>query len=126
MALSITEKKRIRKSFGRLPAVVDMPNLIEVQRASYENFLQMGVEQRSPDEGLGAVFKSVFPIKDFAERSVLEYVSFEFEPPKFDVEECQQRDLTYAAPLKVKLRPIVFDIDEETQAKSVRDLKAVS
>ncbi len=123
MALSLTEKKRIRKSFGRLPAVVDMPNLIEVQRASYENFLQMGVEQRSPDEGLGAVFKSVFPIKDFAERSVLEYVSFEFEPPKFDVEECQQRDLTYAAPLKVKLRLIVFDIDEETQAKSVRDIK---
>ena len=124
MALSFTEKKRIRKSFGRLPTVVDMPNLIEVQRASYETFLQMtpGIE-RNPDEGLGAVFKSVFPIKDFAERSVLEYVSFEYEPPKFDVEECQQRDLTYAAPLKVKLRLIVFDIDEETQARSVRDIK---
>ncbi|MFC6198781.1 DNA-directed RNA polymerase subunit beta [Ponticaulis profundi] len=124
MALSLTEKKRIRKSFGRLPAVVDMPNLIEVQRASYETFLQMGpLEERHPDEGLGAVFKSVFPIKDFAERSVLEYVSFEYEPPKFDVEECQQRDLTFAAPLKVKLRLIVFDVDEETQAKSVRDIK---
>ncbi len=124
MALSLTEKKRIRKSFGRLPAVVDMPNLIEVQRASYETFLQMGpLEERSSDEGLGAVFKSVFPIKDFAERSVLEYVSFEYEAPKFDVEECQQRDLTYAAPLKVKLRLIVFDIDEETQARSVRDIK---
>ena len=124
MALSLTEKKRIRKSFGRLPTVVDMPNLIEVQRASYETFLQMGLhEERSNDEGLGAVFKSVFPIKDFAERSVLEYVSFEYEPPKFDVEECQQRDLTYAAPLKVKLRLIVFDIDEETQARSVRDIK---
>ncbi|MAI91997.1 DNA-directed RNA polymerase subunit beta [Ponticaulis sp.] len=124
MPLSLTEKKRIRKSFGRLPAVVDMPNLIEVQRASYETFLQMGAgQERNPDEGLGAVFKSVFPIKDFAERSVLEYVSFEFEPPKFDVEECQQRDLTYAAPLKVKLRLIVFDIDEETQARSVRDIK---
>ena len=124
MALSLTEKKRIRKSFGRLPSVVDMPNLIEVQRASYETFLQMADGQtRNPDEGLGAVFKSVFPIKDFAERSVLEYVSFEFEPPKFDVEECQQRDLTYAAPLKVKLRLIVFDIDEDTQARSVRDIK---
>ncbi|MAT36314.1 MAG: DNA-directed RNA polymerase subunit beta [Ponticaulis sp.] len=124
MALSLTEKKRIRKSFGRLPSVVDMPNLIEVQRASYETFLQMADGQtKSPDEGLGAVFKSVFPIKDFAERSVLEYVSFEFEPPKFDVEECQQRDLTYAAPLKVKLRLIVFDIDEDTQARSVRDIK---
>ena len=124
MALSLTEKKRIRKSFGRLPSVVDMPNLIEVQRASYETFLQMGAgQEKNPDEGLGAVFKSVFPIKDFAERSVLEYVSFEFEPPKFDVEECQQRDLTYAAPLKVKLRLIVFDIDEDTQARSVRDIK---
>ena len=125
MPLSLTEKKRIRKSFGRLPAGVEMPNLIEVQRASYDNFLQRNVpfEERNPEEGLGAVFKSVFPIKDFAERSVLEYVSYEFEPPKFDVEECQQRDLTYAAPLKVKLRLIVFDVDEETQAKSVRDIK---
>ncbi len=124
MALSFTEKKRIRKSFGRLPTVIDMPNLIDVQRASYENFLQKDVPLADRDKkGLGAVFKSVFPIKDFAERSVMEYVSYEFEQPKFDVEECQQRDLTYAAPLKVKLRLIVFDIDEDTEAKSVRDIK---
>src|SRR5437899_5265714 len=104
MAQSFTGKKRIRKSFGRIPEAVQMPNLIEVQRSSYEQFLQR--ETRSPDrkdEGIEAVFKSVFPIKDFNERAVLEYVSYEFEEPKYDVEECVQRDMTYAAPLKVKL-----------------------
>ncbi|MEM7663102.1 MAG: DNA-directed RNA polymerase subunit beta [Pseudomonadota bacterium] len=125
MALSFTEKKRIRKSFGRIAEAVEMPNLIEVQRASYEHFLQMHTpkDERPLDEGLGGVFRSVFPIKDFSERAVLEYVSYEFEPPKFDVEECQQRDLTYAAPLKVLLQLIVFDVDEETGAKSVKEVK---
>ena len=75
------------------------------------------------DEGIEAVFKSVFPIKDFNERAVLEYVSYEFEEPKYDVEECIQRDMTYAAPLKVKLRLIVFETDEETGARSVKDIK---
>src|ERR1700761_249665 len=124
MAQSFTGKKRIRKSFGRIPEAVQMPNLIEVQRSSYEQFLQR--ETRSADrrdEGIEAVFKSVFPIKDFNERAVLEYVSYEFEDPKYDVEECIQRDMTYAAPLKVKLRLIVFETDEETQARSVKDIK---
>src|ERR671913_730741 len=124
MAQSFTGKKRIRKSFGRIPEAVQMPNLIEVQRSSYEQFLQR--ETRSGqrrDEGIEAVFKSVFPIKDFNERAVLEYVSYEFEEPKYDVEECIQRDMTYAAPLKVKLRLIVFEMDEETGARSVKDIK---
>jgi len=124
MAQSFTGKKRIRKSFGRIPEAVQMPNLIEVQRSSYEQFLQR--ETRAPnrrDEGIEAVFKSVFPIKDFNERAVLEYVSYEFEEPKYDVEECVQRDMTYAAPLKVKLRLIVFETDEETGARSVKDIK---
>jgi DNA-directed RNA polymerase subunit beta len=124
MALSYTGKKRIRKSFGKIPEAGRMPNLIEVQKSSYDQFLQK--DQRSyerADEGLQAVFKSVFPIRDFSDRAVLEYVSFEFEEPKFDVEECQQRDMTYAAPLKVKLRLIVFETDEETGAKSVKDIK---
>ena len=124
MAQSFTGRKRIRKSFGRIPEAVQMPNLIEVQRSSYEQFLQR--ETRSPDrrdEGIEAVFKSVFPIKDFNERAVLEYVSYEFEEPKYDVEECVQRDMTYAAPLKVKLRLIVFEIEEETGARSVKDIK---
>ncbi len=124
MAQSFTGKKRIRKSFGRIPEAVQMPNLIEVQRSSYEQFLQREVRSGDRrDEGIEAVFKSVFPIKDFNERAVLEYVSYEFEEPKYDVEECIQRDMTYAAPLKVKLRLIVFEIEEETGARSVKDIK---
>ena len=124
MAQSFTGKKRIRKSFGRIPEAVQMPNLIEVQRSSYEQFLQREVRSgERRDEGIEAVFKSVFPIKDFNERAVLEYVSYEFEEPKYDVEECIQRDMTYAAPLKVKLRLIVFETEEETGARSVKDIK---
>ncbi|RYG20426.1 MAG: DNA-directed RNA polymerase subunit beta [Caulobacteraceae bacterium] len=124
MAHSFTGKKRIRKSFGRIPEAVQMPNLIEVQRSSYEQFLQREVRHADRrDQGVEAVFKSVFPIKDFNERAVLEYVSYEFEEPKYDVEECIQRDMTYAAPLKVKLRLIVFEMEEETGAKSVKDIK---
>ena len=119
-----TGRKRIRKSFGRIPEAVRMPNLIEVQRSSYEQFLQREVRPaQRRDEGIEAVFKSVFPIKDFNERAMLEYVSYEFEEPKYDVEECIQRDMTYAAPLKVKLRLIVWETDEETQARSVKDIK---
>ncbi|MFA7262292.1 MAG: DNA-directed RNA polymerase subunit beta [Caulobacter sp.] len=124
MAQSFTGKKRIRKSFGRIPEAVQMPNLIEVQRSSYEQFLQREVRSgERRDDGIEAVFKSVFPIKDFNERAVLEYVSYEFEEPKYDVEECIQRDMTYAAPLKVKLRLIVFEMEEETGARSVKDIK---
>jgi len=123
-ATSFTGKKRIRHSFGRIPEAVKMPNLIEVQRASYEQFLQREVRSGiRKDQGIEAVFKSVFPIKDFNERAVLEYVSYEFEDPKYDVEECIQRDMTYAAPLKVKLRLIVFETEEETGARSVKDIK---
>ncbi|MBE7218128.1 MAG: DNA-directed RNA polymerase subunit beta, partial [Caulobacteraceae bacterium] len=124
LAKSFTGRKRIRKSFGRIPEAVQMPNLIEVQRSSYEQFLKRDVRPADRgDEGLEAVFKSVFPIKDFNERSLLEYVSYEFEDPKFDVEECVQRDITFAAPLKVKLRLIVFENDEDTGARSVKDIK---
>jgi DNA-directed RNA polymerase subunit beta len=101
-----------------------MPNLIEVQKASYDQFLLV-VEPHGgrPNEGLQAVFKSVFPISDFSNTSQLEFVKYEFEPPKYDVDECRQRGMTYAAPLKVTLRLIVFDIDEETGARSVKDIK---
>ncbi len=124
MSLTFTGKKRIRKSFGRIPEAAQMPNLIEVQKSSYEQFLQKDVAQAERlDEGILAVFRSVFPIKDFSERATLEFVSYEFEQPKFDVDECGQRDITFAAPLRVKLRLIVFDTDEETGAKSVKDIK---
>ncbi|HWU50180.1 MAG TPA: DNA-directed RNA polymerase subunit beta [Asticcacaulis sp.] len=124
MTLSFTQKKRIRKSFGRIPEAIRMPNLIEVQRSSYEQFLQRFVRpSERRDDGLEAVFKSVFPVKDFNDRATLEYVSYEFEDPKYDVDECIQRDITYAAPLKVKLRLIVFETDEDTGARSVKDIK---
>ena len=124
MAKSFTERKRIRKDFGRIRAVAPMPNLIEVQKSSYDAFLQIHtqVEDRN-NSGLQEVFKSVFPISDFSERGTLEFVSYELEQPKYDVEECQQRDITFAAPLKVTLRLVVFDVDEETGARSVRDIK---
>ena len=124
MTISFTERKRIRKDFGRLAASVPMPNLIEVQRTSYDSFLQFGVPAgERTDSGLQEVFKSVFPIQDFSERGTLEYVKYNFETPKYDVEECQQRGMTYAAPLKVTLRLVVWDIDEETLARSIRDVK---
>lgn len=122
--LSFNGRKRIRKVFGKIPEVAAMPNLIEVQKASYDQFLMMDVpKDERPDEGLQAVFKSVFPISDFSGTSQLEFVRYEFETPKFDVEECRQRDLTYAASLKVTLRLIVFDVDEDTGAKSIKDIK---
>ena len=101
-----------------------MPNLIEVQKESYDQFLQIKEpEDGRVNEGLQAVFKSVFPISDFSGQAMLEFVRYEFELPKYDVEECQQRGMTYAAPLKVTLRLIVFEIDQETGAKSVKDIK---
>src|ERR1700748_868563 len=121
---SFTGRKRIRKSFGRIPEVAPMPNLIDVQRASYEAFLQMNVhpDSRTPT-GLQEVFRSVFPIDDFAGRGRLEVVYYELEEPKYDVEECIQRGLNYAAPLKVVLRLIVWDVDEDTGSRSIRDIK---
>ena len=124
MAETFNGRKRIRKQFGKLGEVAEMPNLIEVQKSSYDDFLMVKEPPGGrPDQGLEAVFRSVFPISDFSGRATLEFVRYEFEPPKYDVDECQQRDMTYAAPLKVKLRLIVFDVNEETGAKSVKDVK---
>src|SRR5690348_8102815 len=124
MTLSFTGRKRFRKHFGKITEIAEMPNLIEVQKTSYDQFLQVAKPDGGrKDEGLQTVFSSVFPIKDFSESSLLEYVDYHFEEPKYDVEECQQRSMTYAAPLKVTLRLIVFDVDQETGAKSVKDIK---
>src|SRR5687767_12474604 len=123
-AQTFTGRKRVRKFFGKIQEVAEMPNLIEVQKASYDQFLLVQEPAGGrPDEGLQAVFRSVFPISDFSNSSMLEFVRYEFEPPKYDVDECRQRGMTYAAPLKVTLRLIVFDIDEETGARSVKDIK---
>jgi len=124
MAQTFTGRKRVRKFFGKIEEVAEMPNLIEVQKASYDQFLLIQEPKGGrPDEGLQAVFHSVFPINDFSNTSQLEFVKYEFESPKYDVDECRQRGMTYAAPLKVTLRLIVFDVDEETGAKSVKDIK---
>src|SRR5437870_1203863 len=124
MAISFTGQKRIRKTFGRIPEVAPMPNLIEVQRSSYDHFLQMeAVPEQRANVGLQEVFKSVFPIRDFSERAQLEFVRYELEAPKYDVDECQQRGITYAAPLKVTLRLVVWDVDEDTGSRSIRDIK---
>ncbi len=124
MAQTFTGRKRIRKFFGKIKEVAEMPNLIEVQKASYDQFLQIEEPKGGrADDGLQAVFKSVFPISDFSGSAMLEFVRYEFEPPKYDVDECRQRGMTFAAPLKVTLRLIVFDVDPDTGAKSVKDIK---
>ena len=124
MAQTFLGQKRIRKYYGKIREALEMPNLIEVQKSSYDLYLKSGDGPTPMDgEGLMGVFQSVFPIKDFNETAVLEFVKYDLEKPKYDVEECQQRDMTYSAPLKVTLRLIVFDIDEDTGAKSVKDIK---
>ncbi|MCJ8335383.1 MAG: DNA-directed RNA polymerase subunit beta, partial [Epibacterium sp.] len=124
MAQSFLGQKRLRKYYGKIREVLEMPNLIEVQKSSYDLFLRSGdADQPIDGEGIKGVFQSVFPIKDFNETSVVEFVKYDLEKPKYDVEECMQRDMTYAAPLKVTLRLIVFDVDEDTGAKSVKDIK---
>ncbi len=125
MAETFNGRKRIRKQFGSIREVAEMPNLIEVQKSSYDDFLMVKEPPggRKDDHGLQAVFKSVFPISDFSGKSTLEFVRYEFDPAKYDVDECMQRDMTFSAPLKVKLRLIVFDVNEETGSKSIKDVK---
>src|ERR1700723_3639168 len=125
---TFTGRKRVRKFFGHIKEVAEMPNLIEVQKASCDQFLMVDEPTGGRlDEGLRAVlravFRSVSPISAFSGTSMLEFVRSEFDPPKYHVDECRQRGMTYAAPLKVTLRLIVFDIDQETGAKSVKDIK---
>jgi len=117
MAETFNGRKRIRKKFGSIREVAEMPNLIEVQKSSYDDFLMVKEPPggRKDDHGLQAVFKSVFPISDFSGKSTLEFVRYEFDPPKYDVDECMQRDMTVTPRRsKVKLRLIVFDVNEET------------
>ncbi len=124
MATSFLGQKRLRKYYGKIREVLEMPNLIEVQKSSYKLFLNSGEADTPTDgDGIQGVFQSVFPIKDFNETAILEFGKYLLEKPKYDVEECMQRDMTYGAPLKVTLRLIVFEIDEDTGAKSVKDIK---
>ena len=124
MNLGYTNTKKIRKSFGKIPMISSLPNLIEVQKRSFDTFLQLKEEpQNRSNYGLHAVFKSVFPINDYTERVTVDYVSYDIGVPKYDVDECSQRGMTFGAPLLVNFRLIVWDIDEEAGTKSVRDIK---
>ena len=121
-ALSATAQKRIRKMFGDIHEAIGMPNLIEVQRESYEQFLRSN-PAIGYVSGLEKTLRSVFPIRDFAGTAELDFVHYELEDPKYDTEECRQRGLTYAAPMKVTLRLIVFEVDADTETRSVLDIK---
>ena len=122
--LSFTARKRIRKSFGRIETITSMPNLIEVQKNSYDQFLQINIPaEKRTNTGLHAVFKSVFPIKDYTETSTLEFVRFNFDSPKYDVDECRSRGINSSAPLRVTLRLIVWIVDEDTGAREIKDIK---
>jgi len=124
MQLSFTEKKSIRKNFGKLKETLSIPNLIEVQKKSYSQFLSTGeTEQGNIEKGLVKVFKSIFPIEELSDKASLEYLSFRLEKPKFNVEECRQRDLTYSSALKPTLRLVIYDIDVETNTKQVLSAK---
>src|SRR5262245_56576013 len=123
-ATTIQNNFRIRKSFAKIQKIIDIPNLINIQKQSYEKFLQADTApDKREDLGLQGVFKSVFPIRDFNETSSLEFVSYHLEKPKYDVDECHQRGMTYSAPIKVVVRLVVWDKDEETGAQSIRDVK---
>src|SRR6185295_5663131 len=124
MASIVTENLRLRRNYGKIRRVLDVPNLIEIQRKSYEAFLQAaaGPEER-PETGLQGVFKSVFPIRDFSGTAELAFVSYTIGDPKYDVEECHQRGMTFSAPLKVTVQLITYDVDPETQAKTLKDIK---
>jgi DNA-directed RNA polymerase subunit beta len=124
MAYSFTDKKRIRKSFGKIATVAEMPNLLEIQKNSYEEFLQHGLEpNKRAVRGLEEAFRSVFPIVDNTNTAELHYVSYELTEPKFDVTECEQRDTTFASPLKATLRLILHEVDEDTGTRTVKDIK---
>jgi len=124
MASQIQNNFRARKSFAKIGKIIDIPNLIDIQKQSYEKFLQKDVPiEKREDIGLQGVFKSVFPIKDFSETSSIEFVSYVLDKPKYDVDECRQRGMTFAAPIKVTVRLVIWDTNEDTGSQSIRDVK---
>jgi DNA-directed RNA polymerase subunit beta len=124
MAFQVAHNLRFRRSFGRIKKIIDLPYLIEIQKNSYDVFLQ---KDAAPDQrqnsGLQGVFKSVFPIKDFNETASLEYVSYTLGEPKYDVDECHQRGMTFAAPLKVTVQLVLWDVDPQSQSRSIKNVK---
>src|SRR5215468_1736340 len=124
MAFQVAHNLRFRRSFGRIKKIIDLPYLIEIQKNSYDQFLQREVAPTQRQNfGLQEVFKSVFPIKDFNETASLEFVSYALGEPKYDVEECHQRGMTFAAPLKVTVQLVLWDVDAQTGARSIKNVK---
>ena len=126
MHLSFTQKKNIRKNFGKLVEGLSIPNLIEVQTNSYNEFLESKTLNQQIDDlskGIEKVFKSIFPIEDGTDKSTLEYISYKLEKPKFDVIECKQRSLSYSASLKANLRLVVYEIDPDNNTKQILSAK---
>ena len=124
MVFQVANNLRFRRSFGRIKKIIDLPYLIEIQKNSYDQFLQREVAPAQRQNfGLQEVFKSVFPIKDFNETASLEFVSYALGEPKYDVEECHQRGMTFAAPLKVTVQLVLWDVDAQTGARSIKNVK---
>ena len=123
MQLSFTEKKNIRKSFGKLRESLSIPNLIEVQKNSYKQLTDFEADAGDLTKGFDRVFKSIFPIEDLNDKATLEYVSYTLEKPKFDTEECIQRGLSYTSALKCTLRLVVYEIDQENNTKDILSAK---
>tara|TARA_B100000586_G_scaffold55569_1_gene37851 strand:+ start:4158 stop:6842 length:2685 start_codon:yes stop_codon:yes gene_type:complete len=125
MELSFTQKKSVRKNFGKLKESLSIPNLIEVQKNSFNEFVTKYDKDKKSiyKKGLSKVFESIFPIDDASEKSSLEFISYRLDKPKFDVTECRQRSLTYSAALKATLRLVVYDIDSETNTKQILSAK---
>ncbi len=124
MAFQVANNLRFRRSFGRIRKIIDLPYLIEIQKNSYELFLQKDIASAQRQNiGLQEVFKSVFPIKDFNETASLEFVGYALGEPKYDVEECHQRGMTYAAPLKVTVQLVLWDVDNQTGSRSIKNVK---
>ena len=124
MAFQVAHNLRFRRSFGRIKKIIDLPYLIEIQKNSYDVFLQKDLahDQRQ-NGGLQGVFKSVFPIKDFNETASLEFVSYNLGEPKYDVDECHQRGMTFAAPLKVTVQLVLWDVDAQSGSRSIKNVK---
>ena len=123
MQLSFTQKKNIRKSFGKLTETLSIPNLIEVQKNSYRQLTDLDSEAGDLTKGFDRVFKSIFPIEDLNDKGTLEYVTYRLEKPKFDEEECIQRGLTFSSALKCTLRLVVYEIDQENNTKDILSAK---
>src|SRR5512134_2216897 len=124
MSVRVAHNVRLRRNFGKIRKIIDIPNLIEIQRRSYDEFLQLGLQAGQRDNiGLQEVFKSVFPIKDFNETASLEFVSYSLGEPKYTVDECHERGMTFAAPLKVTIQLVIWDVDPQTGGRSIKNVK---